>query len=197
MTDQYIEYGRENRLLDLLGQLPDELLDEAMIYRKPVAVRRKWSRSGLMAACLCAVLLGSLAWESLHEEAGFGQETTMAGVGEDTMGAAAGGAVTGTSGSTGSVPTEAVANGENIGFWYEGQWYVPAVEAMLTELPEEAKYLCPLYRGEDNTSVPMKDWHTAEISLVGSKVYRIEGVAGFLVEEESGYRHYVVKEEAE
>ena len=197
MEHTYEAYEKENRLLDLLGQLPDAMLDEALTYRKPVRVRRWWNRGGLVAACVCAVLLGSLVWDALYDEAGFGQETTMAGIGDTTMGAAAGGAVTGASDSTGSTPTAAVVNGENIGFWYAGQWYAPTGEAVMPELPEEAQYLCPLYREEAHAGVPMKDWHTAEGSLVGRKVYRIEGIEGFLVEEENGYRHYVVKEETE
>lgn len=80
--------GQEDRLLDLLEKLPDDILEEAagtedrQTYRKLAAEKEKqppywsgfhWKRYGLLAACLCVtVILGTL-WQT-----GLPQDGSMA-----------------------------------------------------------------------------------------------------------------------
>lgn len=66
---------KENRMLDLLGQLPDDILDEAAAVETPedferladpkkhsVMTARRRKVFGVLAACLC-VLLTAPVWQ--------------------------------------------------------------------------------------------------------------------------------------
>jgi len=193
------EQGAE-RLLHLMTQLPDALLEEAISYQVPKIRTISWNKGHLVAACLCICLIGGLAWGLQREPL---EET-----GATTLGIVAGG----TAGGQGEKPTlaqsddqtgarpvdstdespadstdSAFHNGNSdIGmmvseFWYGGQLYVDT-GILLEELPESCVLLEPIL-GEDRV--------TKDKDLIGANVYRKEGdTDGLYVETEGGYRYY-------
>lgn len=170
------------RLMNLMSQLPDELLEEAVSYQAPRSRTIPWNKGHLVAACLCLCLIGGLAW-SLNQEPLEETKATMAGVitgGTSGQGEkptlAPGGGPTG-AGSVVSTDTETLISE----FYYQGELYVDT-GVMVEELPEACTWIGRL-TGEDGTA--------RDQSLFGSEVYGIEGdKTGLYVRTEDGYRHY-------
>ena len=207
------EQGAE-RLLKLMSQLPDDLLEEAVSYQRPVsriAPRMMlWSKGALVAACLCVCLIGGLAWSnSLQNSMG---ET--GGAGNTGAGVAAGGAfgeqavkptLAPPTEQTGARPidstdetpmasTEATpeSGSGTVGmmvseFRYKGQLYVDT-GIVLEELPESCQLQGTL---AGNGLATEAEWITQDPALVGAKVYHMAGDdTGFYVETAGGYRYY-------
>lgn len=179
------------RLLGLMTQLPDDLLEEAAVYEKPVAKTVSRNKGALVAACLSVFLIGGLAWDWLYDE--LEQTKTTAAV--ETQGGVQGQTLASTKAST-MAPTGAeeamVAE-----FWYDGQWYV-ASGFHLTELPDSCVYQETLHgdetTDETQTILIMENWLTRAPALAGAKVYRMAGDdMGFYVETESGYGYYAAE----
>lgn len=192
---------RAERLLYLMTQLPDEMLDEAIVYQKPAPRIVFWNKGALVAACLCICLIGGLAWgNTLRNPIG---ETGSTGAGVAAGGASGAQGVKPTlapsTDQTGARPadstdesltdtTQTVAgtsDGE-IGmmvseFWYKGQLYVDT-GIVLEKLPDSCQAFGALL-GEN--------WLTQDKALIGAKVYRMEGDdVGLYVETVGGYRYY-------
>ncbi len=70
---------KKEQVLDLMNNLPADLVEEADVERPAKRRRPNIIRAGLIAACLCAALLGTagavqflgarLAWQVEHPEA--------------------------------------------------------------------------------------------------------------------------------
>lgn len=147
---------KENRMLDLLGQLPDDILDEAAAVETPedferladpkkhsVMTARRWKVFGVLAACLC-VLLTAPVWQMRMGTAGNsegmkpgssgngsnmnGEMTTAAGFPDEgqTPTGAQEGTEAGEKDSGEAVPTDAPESIEKLSFGFGGQIYVAA-----------------------------------------------------------------------
>lgn len=204
------------RLLHLMTRLPDELLDEAISYQKPVSDSKpgSWmvfrSKGALVAACLCVCLIGGLVWGSTLGEAGGETGATKVTVGGVTAGGAAGGhegkpTLAPPTEQTGARPVDSTdeiavdstnatpdnAAGE-VGvmvseFFYKGQLYVDT-GVLLEELPDDWRLQGVISRSNFASEM---DWVTKDPALMGAKVYGVDGDDdGFYVETEGGYRYY-------
>ena len=180
---------KEERLLALLTQLPDDLLEEAVTYQKPAAKIVPGNQGALVAACFCAFLIGGLVWSTVLEQREDAKTTaagwTTVAAGGQTL-APTGGQVTDATGATSAAISE---------FCYEGQWY-GASGFLLTELPAHCVYQGVLYCEEPDAETQaimtvMENWLTRDPALAGAKVYRLVGdYTGFYVETEGGYVYY-------
>ena len=174
------------RLLELMSQLPDELLEEAIDYQKPAVVKTSWNKGSLIAACFGVFLISGLLWGTLRDPMGENIPTEA--------GIAAGGAENVTLASTTPQevdPTGSIS-GEMQGFWYDQTWYVGSIN-MVTELPADYEYQGSLYYQEPTTEpeTHMADWLTDDDTLDGAKVYgKKDDPTGFYVETEVGYVYF-------
>ena len=170
------------RLLELMSQLPDELLEEAIVYQKPAAVRTSWNKGSLIAACFAVFLISGLLWETLREPLGENIPTEA--------GITAGGALASTAPQ--EVDPTGAAQGEMQGFWYDQTWYVGSTN-MVKELPADYEYQGSLHYQEPTTEpeTHMADWLTDDDTLDGAKVYgKKDDFTGFYVETEDGYVYF-------
>ena len=203
------EQGAE-RLLHLMTQLPDDLLDEAIVYQKPVAPKMFWNKGALVAACLCVCLIGGLAWGNTLRGVEPETEVSKVTAGGVTAGGAAGGhevkpTLAPPTEQTGARPADSTdeapmngtdATGESssgtVGmmvseFWYKGQLYVDT-GILVEELPDSCRLQGAM---SGNGLIAETDWVTKDPVLMGANVYGAEGDdTGFYVETESGYRYY-------
>ncbi len=199
------EQGAE-RLLYLMAQLPDELLDEAVSYQKPAVRTVSWNKGALVAACLCICLTGGLMWSTLRESVGETGATTLGGISVGTAGGQGEKPTLSPSveqtgarpvDSTDEIPVDSTnETSENatsgVGmmvseFLYRGQLYVDA--GILLEALPDGCVLQGVLPGSGLTTET--DWITKDPSLAGARVYRMEeDQAGLYVETVGGYRYY-------
>ena len=174
------------RLLDLMSQLPDELLEEAIDYQKPAVVKTSWNKGSLIAACFGVFLISGLLWGTLRDPMGENIPTEA--------GIAAGGAEDLTSASTAPQEVDPTGGVQGVtqGFWYDQTWYVGSAN-MITELPADYEYQGSLFYREPTTEpeTQMADWLTNDDTLDGAKVYgKKDEPKGFYVETEDGYVYF-------
>lgn len=174
---------KAERLLYLMTQLPDEILDEAHSYQISAPKRISWHKSGLVAACLCICLVGALAWNWLQEPTQLqpteAHNTQPEG---DVGGTSSRKPLDPTGGTSVREPLEPTQSAVKISeFWYEESLYVDT-GVLLEELPEP----CILLESSLNGNRLTKDK-----DLIGANVYQVpEDLSGLYVEEARGYRYY-------
>lgn len=211
------ERERENRLLNLLEQLPDEILEEAAetedrkAYEElaetghkkgPCRNRYGWKRWGIIAACLCAVVVGKAVWNSTGQNSGWKSNTS-----DSVVPVTAAGNETGASGGTGAPPAAAAQGSEEkrIDFLYGGWLYAEEEQRgdeMLDNEPAESSLPegCRLlgYLRLNVSGRLTGDLETSREELEGMAVYG-EGKSDgeteegriLYVETGNGYRRYL------
>ena len=174
------------RLLELMSQLPDEMLEEAVVYQKPMSGKRSWNKGSLIAACFAVFLISGLLWETLREPMGENIPTEA--------GIAAGGAENVTLASTAPQEADPTSGVQGViqGFWYDQRWYMGSSN-VITEIPADYEYQGSLIYQEPTTEpeIQMADWLTDDDTLDGANVYgKKDDPTGFYVETEVGYVYF-------
>lgn len=159
---------KAGRILDLIGMLSDDLIDEAAMTETKGAYRRLTGSKRPMvfeklrfagAACLCLVLAGGILWSVKSQERTMPEGEDVAGA--SGMAAEEGGAILAGGGDNG---------GEERQIHFDGVRYMTAGQALQEELPEGSRLLGQLTYGEEPAGAGLE---TDREELAGTKVYGI------------------------